>query len=90
MKRISQASLLGASLMLLAGAGWTADDDSHLDVGKETRQWLELQRSGSAASETERPLSADAANRSYQRYVETHSYRIPRSFTEEKQSFVQD
>ncbi|MGB1582017.1 MAG: DUF3613 domain-containing protein, partial [Nevskiales bacterium] len=90
MKRIStlfSAALLG-TMCLAASQLALAGDKAHEKVGQETRNWLELQRSGSAASETQRPMSGDVAKRSYQRYVETHSQPIPESFVDENQSFI--
>lgn len=46
------------------------------EVGRETHAWLELQRSGKAAG-LSHPLSADAANLSYQRYLKSFTHPIP-------------
>lgn len=57
--------------------------------GQATRDALELQRSGRAASPTERPMSDDVADRTHQRYAESFSHPIPESFAEQEQEFVQ-
>lgn len=59
-------------------------------VGAATRGALTLQRSGRAASATERPMSGEVAGRTHQRYVESFSQPIPESFAEQEQEFVKD
>lgn len=59
-------------------------------VGAATREALELQRAGRAASATERPMSGEVAGRTHQRYVESFSHPIPESFAEQEQEFVKD
>lgn len=46
-------------------------------VGDQTRDWIELQASGTTASPVERGLPGDIAERSYQRYAESFSQEIP-------------
>lgn len=58
------------------------------EVGKQTRDALELQRSGQAASDTARPMSGEVAERTHRRYVESFSHPIPESFKDEEQEFV--
>ena len=60
------------------------------EAGTETRNLLELQRSGQSASDTERPLSGDVAQRVNKRYAESFSQPIPKSLSAEEQSFVKD
>lgn len=58
------------------------------EVGKQTRDALELQRSGQAASTTPRPMSGEVAERAHRRYVESFSHPIPESFADQEQEFV--
>jgi hypothetical protein len=78
-------ALIGLCLSLPLAA--TAQDAGS-DVGKPTRDALELQRSGRAASDTERPLSGAVADRVQQRYADSFSHPIPKSFKDEDQEFV--
>lgn len=68
---------------LAAGAAGAAEN---ADVGPDTRQWLELQRSGKAAGPAQR-LSGPAQARIYQRYLEAFTHPIP-EFYEERESFL--
>jgi hypothetical protein len=77
------ALMLG--LPLAAGAG---EPDDKGAIGQQTRAALELQRSGQAASGTERPPSGEVAERTYRRYAESFSHPIPESFQEEEREFV--
>lgn len=52
-------------------------------TGPEARAWLELQKGGTAASPTERPLPGEIADRSYQRYAESFSHPIPETLDRE-------
>jgi hypothetical protein len=58
------------------------------EVGQQTREALELQRSGQSASTTERPASGEVADRMHQRYVDSFSHPIPKSFKDEEREFV--
>lgn len=51
--------------------------------GAGTRNWLELQVSGSAASTTARPLPGDAASHVYERYSNSFKHPIPEKFARE-------
>jgi hypothetical protein len=57
-------------------------------VGQQTREALELQRSGQSASTTERPASGEVADRTHRRYVDSFSHPIPESFQDEEREFV--
>lgn len=52
-------------------------------VGKETREWLELQQSGNAASTESRPMTGEVADEVYKRYVDSFSHPIPEKFSRE-------
>lgn len=86
MKKISLAALvLWSVLPLAASAGEPAPSAA---AGQPTREALELQRSGRAASDTARPMSGDIAERTHRRYAESFSQPIPESFKDEEQEFV--
>ena len=57
-------------------------------VGPETRAWVDLQASGSAASPVARPMPGDIAERVYQRHADSFAYPIPEEMGRE--SFVSD
>jgi hypothetical protein len=72
-------------LILLFGAKTaTADLPPGRPVGEETRRWLELQRSGTAASTTRQTVSGPIADAIYQRYVDSFKHPIP-EFYQSKQ-----
>jgi hypothetical protein len=83
-------SLIALSALLLSLPLAAAEEGQATsnEVGKQTREALELQRSGRAASETERPMSGEVAERTHRRYVESFSHPIPESFKDEEQEFV--
>lgn len=57
-------------------------------VGPETRAWVDLQASGTAASSAARPMPGDIAERVYQRHADTFAQPIPQSLG--RQGFVED
>jgi hypothetical protein len=79
---IASMVLMGLPVITLGGPAADAE------VGKQTRSALELQRSGQAASGTERPMSGAVAERTYQRYLDSFTHPIPESFKDEEQEFV--
>jgi len=83
-KRLSATIILLLSLPLYAAE----NEPSPGQVGKQTREALQLQRSGQSASATERPMSGEVAERTHRRYVESFSHPIPESFKDEEQEFV--
>jgi hypothetical protein len=78
------------AVLLLAPLSALAADSPEEKVGTQTRSLLEVQRSGQAASDTERPMSGEVARRTHQRYVESFSQPIPESLAEEEKEFVKD
>lgn len=78
------ASLILMGLPIIAAS----EPAAGTEAGKQTRAALELQRSGQAASGTERPMSGAVAERTYQRYVDSFAHPIPESFKDEEQEFV--
>lgn len=55
-------------------------------VGPETRAWIELQTSGTAASPTARPMPGDVAERVYKRHADSFAHPIPEELSRE--SFI--
>lgn len=53
------------------------------DVGADARAWIDLQKSGTAASATPRPLPGEVADRVYQRWLNSHDQAIPAQFSRE-------
>ncbi len=77
-----------ALLISLPLSAAEAEANAAAEVGKQTRDALELQRSGQAASTTARPMSGEVAERAHRRYVESFSHPIPESFADQEQEFV--
>lgn len=66
----------------VAGMPATAGGADGGEVGKDTRTWLELQRSGRSAA-PDRPMSGAVASRVYKRYLDSFTHPLP-DFYEEK------
>ena len=45
--------------------------------GAETRAWLDLQKSGKAASKEARPVPGEITEKSYNRYLKSSDHPIP-------------
>lgn len=71
-------------LISLFGAGIAVADSQEGSSGEETRRWLELQRSGVAASTTRQTVSGPVANEIYKRYVESFKHPIPEFYNSDK------
>lgn len=54
--------------------------DKRLQVGDATHRLLAMQRDGSAASTTPRPLAGEVASLSYKRYLDSFKFPIPERF----------
>ncbi|WP_370299586.1 DUF3613 domain-containing protein [Abyssibacter sp.] len=80
MKTVPMVMTVGG--LLLASAALAAPPSP--GDGEATRAWLELQASGRAASKAERPMDGDAADRVYQRYLDSFSHPIPVQFPREQ------
>lgn len=52
-------------------------------LGADSRAWIDLQASGSAAAGTARPLPGEVADAVYQRYLNSFKHPIPEQFTRE-------
>ncbi len=50
-------------------------------LGAETRAWTSLQRSNNATLGWARPLPGDAADKIYQRYLNSFGQPVPETFT---------
>lgn len=61
-----------------------AKDSDKAPLGQETQQWLELQRSGYAASQRGQRVSGPIADAIYHRYVESFKHPIPENFQRER------
>lgn len=85
MKRISLSILV----LMAFGLFTTASADEHTSLGSKTQTLLELQRSGTAASNTQRPMTSEMARRSYDRLLETYNQPISESFSADQESFVE-
>lgn len=48
-------------------------------IGTYTKAWLDLQKSGQMAQGEARPMDGEAAEASYQRYLDSFSHPIPQS-----------
>ncbi|MBE0437126.1 MAG: DUF3613 domain-containing protein [Methylomicrobium sp.] len=71
----------GLSLIFLFNAGSAlAESPKERSLGKDTRRWLELQRSGRAASSTRQTVSGPVAHEIHKRYVESFTHKIPEHF----------
>lgn len=71
-------SLLALGLTLGTVALATAQEPtSEPKSGSAAEAWLELQKSGTAASATPRPMPGEIADRSYERYANSFSTPIP-------------
>jgi len=67
-------------------SGTASGEAAATSFGSTTRDWTNLQTSGSAASRTARPLPGDAAKNIYDRYADSFKHPIPEKF--ERDSFA--
>lgn len=70
--------MLALGLPLLAAA---ADPEQNQKPGAQTREWLELQKSGNAVEGAARPMPGEVADKVYQRYVDSFGRPIPESYS---------
>lgn len=84
MKRILMTALLaalGVPAAIHAQPAATPAADRTPGKGAQTREWIELQKSGQAAPrEAEAPMPGEVADRVYQRYVESFAHPIPETY----------
>ena len=78
-------TLICVGLMGLAAAGTWADDATPIPstverIGDSARSLLALQRSGQQAG-PELPMLGAASALAYQRYLDSHKYRIPENMS---------
>lgn len=57
-------------------------------IGDQTRAWMDLQATGTQASEAERPMTGELAERVYQRYLDSFTHPIPDQF--KREAFTSD
>lgn len=84
MKQAWMMALAGAGALLATTA--IAAENGGEAVGTQTREWMELQRSGKAAGASQR-LSGAAESRVYARYLESFTHPIP-EFFKEREEFI--
>ena len=75
MKTLLLTIALAAGLPLAAVAA-----DASKPLGAEAKAWIDLQKSGTQASGTPRPMPADIADKVYQRYADSFKQPIPVEF----------
>lgn len=75
MKTLLLTIALAAGLPLAASAA-----DANKPLGAEAKAWIDLQKSGTQASGTPRPMPADIADKVYQRYADSFKQPIPVEF----------
>lgn len=74
-------------LMSLSSEAIRADESfEDVHVGLGTKQWLELQRSGFAASQNRQTVSGPVASAIYQRYVDSFKHPIPDLYQSQRRS----
>lgn len=78
-RRMFLMPILAAALV---GPGSLMAEDGP-EVGQKTRDLVDLQISGTAASPAPRPLPGDIAERIYDRYAESFSQPVPDNFSRE-------
>ncbi len=82
--RISGPALSMLTSLLLAGTAQAAEPAT--PQNSDTKAWLDLQISGSAAAQDERPMPGEIADKVYQRYVDSYAQPIPDTL--KRDSFV--
>jgi hypothetical protein len=55
-------------------------------IGSQTRAWTDLQKSGIASTAAPRPMPGEAADKVYERYVNSFGHPIPETYTRESSS----
>lgn len=76
----------GLAVALLVAMTAPAPAAEKQEIGAQTRQWLELQRSNNAALGAPRPMPGEVADEVYQRYLKSFTNPIPDQF--ERGSFA--
>lgn len=67
-------------ILMFNATGVLAELPKERPHGEDTRRWLELQRSGIAASSTRQTVSGPVAHEIHKRYVESFTHTIPEYF----------
>lgn len=86
MSRMTTAAvaLIFPLLLGLALPASAQDAAAGLIVPGSARDWLELQKSGSAASPVARPVPGEIADRTFKRYADSFSQPIPETLNREE------
>lgn len=82
MRRLMMLLLAATALPALAQ---TAGEPA--PIGQQTRAWLDLQASNSAALGAPEPVPGEVATRVYERYLKSFEHPIPEDF--EREAFVE-
>lgn len=75
MKPVPKYLPLAALLMALGTSAAAADSPAPKQT--DVQAWLDLQRSGTAAPQDERPMPGEIADKVYRRYVDSFGRPIP-------------
>jgi hypothetical protein len=75
--------LLAVAVLVVTGSVRAAEE---APIGPETRAWVDLQTSNTAASPVARPMPGDIAEKVYQRHADSFAQPIPESLG--RDSFV--
>jgi hypothetical protein len=83
MRTIAGWTALVGTMMLSMLASAHAEEtvkQANTPQPEATRQWLELQRSGQAASPQRQTLSGEAMSKIHERYIKSFTHPIPASY----------
>jgi hypothetical protein len=72
------------SLLLAPALAAAATPVKTREFGADTRAWLDLQKSGSAAYGSARPMPGEVAEKVYERYLKSFSQPIPDQFRRDR------
>jgi len=73
--------ILGLAFVSASAIAETPQSGKNVELGEQTRAWLDLQREGQAASSQPLPIAGPVAARIYQRYQDSFSHPIPEYFS---------
>ena len=76
--------LAAVGVAALSQAAAAAEPQRDIQTGAATRQWLALQKSGTAAPAEPRPQSGEVADQVYQRYLKSFGHPIPENFSRDR------
>ncbi len=82
--KTAAAALLFPLCCILAPLASAQDAAVSAAPAGSARDWVELQKSGAAASAVARPLPGELADRSFQRYADSFSQPIPETLNRDE------